>query len=186
LQQEFLVETALPPFSVALDPVAGCLQPVLPAPTFGRPEITARIAAVANEFQELRIRDRRAGNAKGIELDPMSPLFVVEMKSGVSRRTDQKLFAGQLDVSVQSALPCVVSLQRVRIAERLSRIVERLRVHVLMEERQLHEIQKPLVVRLPFEPRQHALQNTLLKFEGSRKVRKRQGPARVMRDFCGI
>ena len=59
-------------------------------------------------------------------------------------------------------------------------------MHVLMEERQLHQIEKPLVVRLPFEPRQHALENPILKFERHRKARQRQIPARVVRDLCGI
>ena len=113
----------------------------------------------------------------------MRPLFVVEMKSGVSRRAEQKLSPGQLDVSVQGALPCILgSRQRVRIAERLPCIVKRFRVHVFVEEHQLHEIEKPLVVRLALEPRQHALEDAILKFERGPQIRKRQVPARVMRD----
>src|SRR2546427_6124359 len=113
-----------PPLPVALDPVARASSLVLPVPALGRPEIAALIAAVANEFQKLRIRDRRPGNVKGLEFDPVRPFFVVEMKSGVSRRTEQKFFAGQLDVSLHRALPCIVSVKRIRIAERLPRIVK--------------------------------------------------------------
>ena len=159
---------------------------MLPVPALGRPEIAAPIATVANEFQKLRIGDRGPSNAKRFQLDPVRPLFVVEMKPGISRRTEEKLSPGQLDVSVQGAVPRIVSAQRVRVAERLPCIVKRFRVHVLMEERQLHEVEKPLVVRFPLEPRQHAIENTILKLERGRKVRQRQIPARVVRDLRGI
>src|SRR5882672_4961292 len=100
VQAHLFVEAALAPFSGTLDPVAGASSLILPVPSLGRPEIAALIAAVANEFQKLRIRHRRPGNAKGFQLHRVSPLFVVEMKSGISRRAEQKLSAGQLDVSV--------------------------------------------------------------------------------------
>ena len=113
VQLHLLVEAALPPLSVTLDPVAWASSPVLPAPALEGPEIAPLITVVANEFQKLRIRDRRPRNAKGLQLHPVRPLFVVEMKSGVPRRTEQKFSAGQLDVFVQAALPCVVWVQRV-------------------------------------------------------------------------
>src|SRR6266581_5312545 len=107
LQREFLVEAALPPFSVALDPVARGLHPVLPAPAFGRPESAAPIAAVANEFQKSRIRDRSPGNAKGLQLDSVLPLFVVEMKSGVSCRTEEKLSPGSSTSPSRAPFPAL-------------------------------------------------------------------------------
>ncbi len=186
VQPHLLVEAALPPLAVPLDPVARRAHLALPVPAFGRPEIAAPIAAVANEFQKSRVRDRHPGNAKRFQLDPVRPLFVVEMKPGVSRRAERKLAPGHLDVTVQGDLPCVVPLQRVRVAERLPRIVKRFRMHVLVEEHQLHEIEKPLVVRLPFEARQHALENAILIFERGRKARQRQIPARVVLDLRGI
>src|SRR6266581_2519760 len=109
-QREFLVEAALQPLPSFFDPVTRRLRLPFPVPSLERPEIAAGIAAVANEFQKLSIRDRRAGNAKGFELDSMSPFFIVEMTSGVSRRADQKFPAGQFGVSVHRALPCIVSV----------------------------------------------------------------------------
>src|SRR5262249_57238830 len=96
-----------------------------------------QIPAAFYESCELGVRDRRFGNPERRDLDLVSPLLVIEDEAVGGGRAETPAPAWHLDV----ASPCAGAMRcrtpkafRSRISERLSRIDERLDVHVFVPD----------------------------------------------------
>src|SRR5215813_12706741 len=147
---DFVVAAPRPAAAVILEPVDRLFgrYALAPGPTRGAPEFFSAITAVADERGELGIRNRSFGNPERRDVDLVRPLLVVENEALDGGRAEAPAPAGHLDVASQRAgtMACrTPKIFRPRISERLSRIDERLYVHVLVPDREVVEIAGPEV-----------------------------------------
>src|SRR5262249_13662091 len=142
---DFVVAAPRPAAAVMLKPVDRLLggEALAPGPARRAPEFPSAIAAAVYEGGELGVRDRRLGNPERRDLDLVGPLLVVEDEPIGGGRAELPAPAGHLDVTSPraGAMRCrTPKTFRLRISERLSRIDERLDVHILVPDRKVVEI----------------------------------------------
>src|SRR5262249_22953163 len=141
-----LLVAAHPPAApVVRDPEPALPPPYAraPGPPRGAPKSPSAITAVTDERGELGIRNRSFGNPERRDVDLVCPLLVVENEALGGGRAEPPAPAGHLDV----AAPCAGTMTcrtpkifRPRESERLSRIGERLDVHIPGPDREVVEI----------------------------------------------
>src|SRR5262249_35662020 len=156
------------------------LRLALAFPAFGRPPLAAPVSTVEHELEELPVRDRRLRDLERRELHRVRPLLVVEMESGAALGADLVRPAGNFRIALEPAsIRRGLPSQRIRVPERLPGVVERLSMHILVEDRQLHEVGEPGIFRLALQTSQYALQNPAAVFQGLPEAGKRSEERRV-------
>src|SRR5262245_17537394 len=141
----FVVASPRPATLVFFKPVNRLLggDALAPGPAHRAPEFPSAIAAAVYESGELGVRDGGLGNPERRDLDLVGPLLVVEAEPTGRGRAEPPAPAGHLDVASPraGAMRCrLAQTFRPRISERLSRIDERLDVHILVPDRKVVEI----------------------------------------------
>src|SRR5262249_7976221 len=142
---DFVVAAPRPAAAVILEPVDRLFgrYALAPGPTRGAPEFPSAINAVTDERGELGIRNPSFGNPERRDVALVCPLLVIEDEALDGGRAEPPAPAGHLDV----AAPCAGTMTcrtpkifRPRESERLSRIGERLDVHIFVPDREVVEI----------------------------------------------
>ena len=142
---DFVVAAPRPAAAVILEPVDRLLgrYALAPGPARRAPEFPSAITAVVDERGELGIRNRGLGNPERRDVDLVRPLLVVENEAIGGGRAEPPAPAGHLDVAspCPGAMTCrIAKTFGPRVSERLSRIDERLDVHILVPDREVVEI----------------------------------------------
>ena len=118
-----------------------------------RLERRAPVAAIFDKRRELGLRHRRPRDGKGLHVDGVRPLLVVEDERLIGRCTQQETSAphGHIAGPWSALRPCRLRRAgepRPGIAQRLAGVGKRFRVHVFVEDAQLDEVPKRFVQRL--------------------------------------
>jgi hypothetical protein len=173
------------PNALALVPIARRRERIPPRPTLIAPPFAPVVAARIDEVSELTVSDRFASEEKRTQLDFVRPLFVIEHEASAGRSTQQKNTAGELGVAARRRGGRVYrnrDQRGRRIAERLARVMKRLRVHVLVAGSKLREVEQPVVVgsfrKEVLQLMQHGVKIAASSFKGQ----ERQLPAHIVRD----
>src|SRR5262245_58180813 len=141
---DLIVTTPGPAAAVAREPIGRPLgaRALAPRPAVGSPEFPGAISVGIDESRELVIGHWRLGDTEWRDGDLVPPFLVVEDKAVRGRRAELPASARHVHVAGPGpgAAQRGPATLRSRIAERLSRIGQRLDVHVLVPDRELVEI----------------------------------------------
>src|SRR5262245_15976627 len=123
-----------------------CILHFTPSPTTLAPPFSPRVAAIVDEFGELSLRDRRAGDRERLNHHFVSPLLVVENEARIRFAAQAKCATGDEHVakvvrgtgfSLNLGFGVIPPEGGTTNSKRLPRISDRFVVHVFVQQRQL-------------------------------------------------